>query len=199
MVRDDLVVLDVRDDSYACVPGVPGLRINGRLAAAPRMVLDELQSLGLTTPLRAGVSPDMQMTTPPQPRIGVAAAAGVAPTFGETAAFIAAWLRVAPRRPTVGGLAAGLSARRGSREDLDAIARRVRVFRQLLPLAPFAGECLFQAELLLRFLNAAGLDAALVFGVRTWPFLAHCWLQAGEVCLTDPPDILAMYRPILAV
>ena len=69
----------------------------------------------------------------------------------------------------------------------------------MLPLTPSAGACLFQAELLLRFLNEAGLDADWVFGVRTWPFLAHCWLQIGDHCVSQNPETLAIYRPIMVL
>jgi hypothetical protein len=36
-----------------------------------------------------------------------------------------------------------------------------------------------------------------VFGVRTWPFHAHCWLQCDDVVLDDQADRVAAYAPIL--
>ena len=41
--------------------------------------------------------------------------------------------------------------------------------------------------------------AVWVFGVRTWPFSAHCWLQIGDAVLDDDPERVGIYPPILAV
>jgi hypothetical protein len=53
--------------------------------------------------------------------------------------------------------------------------------------------------LLLEFLAARGLAADWVFGVRTWPFSAHCWVQAGGIVLNDTVERVAPYRQILRV
>jgi len=47
------------------------------------------------------------------------------------------------------------------------------------------------------FLQRAGHDAVWVFGVRTWPFLAHGGLQVGDVVLDHWPEHLTLYTPIL--
>jgi len=109
------------------------------------------------------------------------------------------WADTARRKPTLQDLSRRVSGRQGRRDDLEAIAARVSLFRRMLPYAPTVGACLFQAELLLRFLNAADLDAEWVFGVRVWPFLAHCWLQVDEHCVSQAPDTLTIYRPIMAI
>jgi hypothetical protein len=76
------------------------------------------------------------------------------------------------------------------------IARRSQA---LAPLLPLSAKCLLRSFLLLRQLRAAGEDALWVFGVRTWPFAAHCWLQAGEVVLDDDWERVRGYAPILTV
>jgi hypothetical protein len=48
-------------------------------------------------------------------------------------------------------------------------------------------------------LRILGFDADWIIGVRTWPFMAHCWLQVGAVALDDDVERLAAYTPILAV
>jgi hypothetical protein len=35
--------------------------------------------------------------------------------------------------------------------------------------------------------------------VRTFPFLAHCWLQIGDDCVSEAPETLSVYRPILVI
>jgi hypothetical protein len=72
-------------------------------------------------------------------------------------------------------------------------------FDRLSPWAPMPGECLFRSFMLLRILNRHGYAPNWVFGVRTWPFAAHCWLQAGPVALTDYADTLRAYTPIMAI
>lgn len=81
----------------------------------------------------------------------------------------------------------------------DEIVRRAALFASWAPWAPFQGVCLYRSFLLLRFLRAGGLSATWVFGVRTWPFSAHCWLQFGSLLLDDDIDRVGTYTPILAV
>ena len=44
-----------------------------------------------------------------------------------------------------------------------------------------------------------GFDAGLVFGVRSTPFAAHCWVQSGDVVLNDRIENVRPYTPILAI
>ena len=55
------------------------------------------------------------------------------------------------------------------------------------------------AEGLRAALRRHGHDARWVFGVRTWPFRAHCWLQRGEVVLDDDLETLVPLTPILVI
>lgn len=80
-----------------------------------------------------------------------------------------------------------------------ALVERVQAFRRILPWAPFQGVCLYRSFFLMAFLRRRGLDARWVFGVRTWPFEAHCWLQAGDVVLDDTLDHVRPFTPIFAV
>jgi hypothetical protein len=38
-----------------------------------------------------------------------------------------------------------------------------------------------------------------VFGVRTWPFHAHCWLQVEDVVLDDHHERIGAYTPLMAL
>ncbi|MNT65030.1 hypothetical protein D3C72_2029780 [compost metagenome] len=109
------------------------------------------------------------------------------------------WLKLAPRRPTLLQLAQRVGRRPARSADVAILRREVENFHAARPFFPWIGQCLFQSWWMLEHLQARGLDATWVFAVRAWPFAAHCWLQHGDLCLTDPPETLAAYRPILAI
>ncbi len=95
-------------------------------------------------------------------------------------------------------------ARRGSRGAPQADPARLRslvtAFTRLRPLFyTLRGACLLDSLTLLHFLSAEGIHPDWVFGVKTEPFDAHCWVQQGEVLLNDAPDRVRQYSPILIV
>lgn len=192
-LRDDLVILDLRTDDYLCLPDCGSLTpTDGQISGRSDM-LAHLLDAGLLD--EAGTGGRRSLPTLPTQGCPPTSAR---PDVGDALTVARLWSGRALTRPSVGALAQRAGGRSG-RRDPQAAARQVEIFRRLLPFAPWTGECLFQADLLLRFLNLRGLDADWVFGVRTWPFLAHCWLQIDDVCLTDAPDTLVHYRPILVV
>ncbi len=84
--------------------------------------------------------------------------------------------------------------------DWERARALVRVFVHLRPLFYTARDaCLLDSLALLRFLAANGVYAEWVFGVRTAPFRAHCWVQHGAVVFNDRPDRVRQYSPILRV
>lgn len=70
-------------------------------------------------------------------------------------------------------------------------------FQRWAPYAPVTYKCLLRSFLLLRYLHRHGQNAAWVFGVTTWPFDAHCWLQVEDVVLDDELDRVARYTPLM--
>ena len=68
-----------------------------------------------------------------------------------------------------------------------------------IPYAPVRAKCLVRSFLLLRWLVRRGHGAYWVFGVTTWPFRAHCWLQCGAVALDDDVERLAAYSVIMVL
>ena len=80
-----------------------------------------------------------------------------------------------------------------------ALEEVVQRFHRWIPYAPVSGKCLLRSYMLHRFLRRAGHDARWVFGVATWPFTAHCWLQIDDVVLDDAADRIAHFHPILVV
>ncbi len=108
------------------------------------------------------------------------------------------------RTPGHATVAAHLSAKPLGRRahaavSQDEIVRQTALFARWLPWVPSQGACLYRASFLRRFLAASGLTADWVFGVTTWPFSAHCWLQAGDLLLDDDLDRVATYTPLMVV
>ena len=77
------------------------------------------------------------------------------------------------------------------------VVRLAAIFQKLSPWLPMTGKCLVRSFVLRRFLQRSGVDADWVFGVRTWPFSAHCWLQLGDRALDDHAERLDASTPIL--
>ena len=80
--------------------------------------------------------------------------------------------------------------------DSMRVTKAARVFWNIGAWLPIEGECLVRSALLMAFLGRRGLTADWVFGVRLWPFAAHCWVQIGDVCLNDDIERLWPYTPI---
>jgi hypothetical protein len=75
-----------------------------------------------------------------------------------------------------------------------------QAFERAYPWLPLQGACIFRGFMLMRLLRRAGIRGPRwVFGVRTWPFHAHCWVQDGDMVLTDHAESLLRYTPIFAV
>ncbi|MDP3399561.1 MAG: lasso peptide biosynthesis B2 protein, partial [Brevundimonas sp.] len=81
----------------------------------------------------------------------------------------------------------------------DRLARAVAAARSAMPWIPFEGECLQRAFQLRRLLAERGMSVTWVFGVRTWPFAAHCWLQREDLVVGDTVERVSRYVPIMAV
>ena len=195
-IGGDLILLDLAADDYLLFPNCGDVAVDGERLRGPMDALLELASAEL---LHSGPARPAGVAPPPLPLRRLPEGAGSQLRLGEIATFSAIWTDRAWRRPTLAGLATAYADRTGRRDDLEAISARAETFFQLLPFAPRTGACLFQAELLLRFLNAKGLDADWVFGVRAWPFLAHCWLQVDDVCVSQSAETLSHFHPILVI
>lgn len=195
-IGDDLVLLDLNADDYLCLPECGEIAVAGRDVAGPIEALLRLAAEELLHPVQIE---DERPNAPKLPSTRLPAPPRIRPDVRDVLVFVRIWVECASRRPTLLELKRRHSGRRGRRDDPIALASRVEVFRQLLPFAPVTGACLLQAEMLLRFLNADGLDADWVFGVRTFPFLAHCWIQCGDHCVSEAPETLTVYRPIMVI
>jgi hypothetical protein len=202
VLGDDLVLMDVSADTYSCLPGGRPLfrpSVDRRSLSPPDAAgLFLLRDAGLLTVRRdtprAALLPDLPGATAPPAleqlslrsllRISLCLWDVLTAYRGRTFSQILG--HVAPNTP-----------RQPAPPEM--VLRLAAQFSRVLPWLPLPQKCLVRSFALLRFLRRSGVGATWVFGVRTWPFAAHCWVQLGDVALDDTPDRLAAYEPILAI
>ncbi len=203
----DVVILNSRLDRYDSLVGGVGLirpHQGDRVIVEMAAHLDPLISAGVLQrhpplhPPRTAPAPERTLVVGAPPNLsrlpGVAATALLAGRAFDGADFssLLTLARAMKLRVTAE------SARR-QEPDEDQLRRHVTAFQHLLAWLPHQGVCLRRAFLLLHYLSRRGITADWVFGVRTWPFAAHCWLQIGTVALVDDVDRLEALTPILVV
>jgi hypothetical protein len=203
---DDIVVLDSAADSYLCLPDGASLIALGRdgrtLTPADDAVADALIAAGLAqggAPAQPGSGPPPALPTQGLPDAGrLAVGWRDALTLAACVLDVLVHYRGRPFAAILAFAGAGRARarRRVARADVVTLAQRFQVAAVWLPIPR---KCLARSFALLRFLQRSGHDARWVFGVRTWPFGAHCWLQVGDVVLDDLPERLVQYRPIHAL
>lgn len=205
-VGEDLVFLNVPADRYLCLPGE-----SRRVMRAPRSNAVTVAHPDVAAEL-AGAGLIEQAT--PIARLGEPWAghptSSALPTRGElprvrdlgeaTVSLLDLFLRYRGR--SFGELvrlaqdgATATPDMLPSADLLDVVAD----FHRWCPYAPISGKCLLRSFVLLRLLQRRGYGVRWVFGVSTWPFKAHCWLQCGATVLDDTFEHLWPYQPILVV
>lgn len=123
--------------------------------------------------------------------------------FLRSAATAALWMRFR----SLESIATAVSARRhrlqGAESDgaaLDAMRSSTTAYEKLRPLVLTAQDkCLHDSLALVGFLASEGAFPHWVIGVKTRPFVAHSWVQIGEVVLNDQHENVRRFRPILVV
>jgi hypothetical protein len=206
-IGEDLVFLDAASDAYICLPGGTAdfalAADRATVEAADETLAADLAAAGL---LQTQSLPSQRLGREP-PALPTASAIthpAPRPTWRDPpqAAISVLDLLLHYRRRTFAQILAaaerparGEAGKRPSAELLEAVRR----FHGWIPYAPVSAKCLLRSFMLLRFLRRHGHDAQWVFGVTTWPFEAHCWLQCGDVVLDDHFERLWRYQPILAI
>jgi hypothetical protein len=203
-VGEDLVFLDADADRYICLADAAGrahLDPSGAAVAVDDPeALDQLLGAGLLAVARQGPPRPPRRTAPPPQRSAIAEAYDPPAWRDAQALAHALWdlHRHYRGRPFPRILAtARPNGHPGPTPFSAALRAEVDRFHRWSPYAPVPGKCLLRSFMLLRHLQRRGLDGLWVFGVRTWPFHAHCWLQCDDVVLDDQADRVAAYAPIL--
>lgn len=202
-IGDDVVLLDTIADAYVCVPdGVRLIRPSSdhvSLAPADDAVLAAMIDAGLVE--EVGAPAPRRIPRRPTADLGEPGAGEL--HASDVLAFVGAlWdLLWRYRGRTLGEIIRFATRDALGRSDvvLPGVARRARAFQRLAVWLPMPRKCLVRSFVLLRFLQRTGCSASWVFGVTTWPFRAHCWLQVGETILDDTADRIVEYEPILRI
>ncbi|WP_332817680.1 lasso peptide biosynthesis B2 protein [Sphingopyxis sp.] len=80
--------------------------------------------------------------------------------------------------------------------DRDRAAAIARGFAEARMFVPAARRCVPDSLALATCLWRRSAPAELYFGVRLAPFAAHCWVQSGNLLLSDPFDIVREFTPV---
>lgn len=195
-IRDDVVILDVGADRYSCLVGGGNqlTPVGSGAVSADDDVLQELQSAGLIASnpgaptCRTPVAPRGELTAG-ESQGPIACLDTAVRTLAATAAF-----RGRSLAQLVGGAEPWSS--RPKPFDCRRISARASAYRTVLPFIPFEGLCLQRAYQLRRILASDGQRVDWVFGVKTWPFFAHCWLQIDDLVIGDRLDRVRAFTPI---
>jgi len=194
---DDVVVLDVAADRYTCIVDGSALLRPGERPGALRIATPALEdiseagwiSAGPGAPRKPPVSPRTSLATPVSAQVYPAVMAGLAAwSDGRRLQRLSLERMIGPSEtpwPSDGAV--------------ETLPARVATFMAALPWVPDQGQCLQRAYTLRRQLARRGLQVDWVFGVRTWPFMAHCWLQLGNVVIADDVDRVRGFTPIMVV
>lgn len=194
-VGDDLALIDLDADAYLCLPGGASglkgghgvaLRLSGPTAAAVATAGLSADQAGLPRRTPPSLpSRTILYDTPPNLSLG-----DVLRGLGAVLDLRRA-LRGAGLHPIL-----AVAPDRDPAVNRQAVAQAAKAFWRLAPWLPMEGECLIRSAMLMSYLRRAGLSADWVFGVRLWPFSAHCWVQIDDLCLNDDIERLAAYTPI---
>jgi hypothetical protein len=198
----DIVVLDSEAGDYELFAG---LAKDVRLIEAQRALLIEEAEIAAAL-AEAGLFGDRLSTSPrtlPRPPNRDAT---LSPThcvaIADRLRMANAWSNMLIRYHGRGFQQILTTARRGAQlnesADRNRVVARAQAFDRLAPYTPLQGDCFYRCFMLLQLLGADAHAVDWVFGIRTWPFMAHCWLQIDDVALTDHVDKLAHFSPILA-
>ncbi|WP_309630152.1 lasso peptide biosynthesis B2 protein [Brevundimonas sp.] len=197
-VDEDIIVLDLKADAYDCLMGGAGsIRLieGGGLEVSDPEVREALAAAGIATPTPHR-TPRPRLMAPARelPRTGSVSGLG---TLQAVTALVIATLgfRGQSLEALIAVDAPGPASTPLDETELDRLVCAVRSAR---PFVPFQGECLQRSFELRRLLAARGIASDWIFGVRTWPFAAHCWIQIGDLVIGDRLERVRFFTPILA-
>jgi hypothetical protein len=224
-VNERCIVLDVANDQYLQVSAhdfnsllpfvAPPFSVNSasfdaeipaHLSAAANElleanVLSPIPSLGERRPTPSVPRPTEMVSTTGHNR-SMTKAGGALPYFLKACTTADYCLR----RASLSRICARVTKRKrkSTPKPDDHAARRAiqltQVFNTLRPFYPRDYRCMFDSLALVEFLGHWRISPHWVFGVRVDPFEAHCWIQHGDVVLSDTTSFSSRwYCPIMVV
>ncbi len=201
-VGTDIVVLDILGDAYTCLAGGAEhlqLLADGRIGLMQSAVLNDLEEAGWVSACPALPQP-RRFQAPVRCRNPAPSGFGLQllPVSVQVLAATT-WMRDQSLADILTAARRLQPAPRPSNGDVAVIDQTIAAFETVGPWLPRQGLCLQRAFSLLNCLTRRGVPVDWVFGVRTWPFAAHCWLQHEDTVLADDLDRILGYTPILIV
>lgn len=194
-VHGDLIFVDLDDDSYLCLTGCDARTVvrtlEGREHDPDDPVVTELVDAGLLRAADEHLSAFLDRSLAEDgmpPRGRTLASLRLIPSLLMGLAHYLLRRKTLLRRPP--------RVATGRALDEEGIACLVQDFRQLRLFLPRSGRCFIQSWLLLRLLRRRGVAAQWIFGVRTYPFEAHCWIEWQGRVLNDWAEHVHWYSPI---
>jgi hypothetical protein len=217
LTADGAVFLDVRHDRYSGLDPARTQTLSSLVAgdcerADCQSLAAELISAGLLTvqsdnrgrPLAATLfAPPESVLVEPDDQVPAINALHVVRFLSSC---ISVWLRLRMRslEYALSRLQAckerATSSGRG-RHDINTAKQLASIFVYLRTFAYTASDhCLYDSLVLSDFLRRYRVSSTCVFGVRTLPFAAHCWVQTGTSLTTEVNlEYVAAFSPICAI
>jgi len=196
----DLVLLDVREDAYSLIVDAVPVDDCGGAVLWPTGI--RVRSDAADAIVEAGMAvADAPLDGPVPEVLGTIARRPWSPAARRPAGrdvldLVIAWIGAA------GTIRGGVPphafhrTRTTAAPDRSFLAAQLDALSSARLLVPTPTRCLPACLIAQRFLGQRGIASELVFGVRTHPFVAHCWLEAGGLLLDDEPDRVVGYAPI---
>lgn len=203
-VGGDLVFLDAAGNQYSCLSrddaGAIIRAFSGTAEPDDAVLVCEVMEAGLITEAAAGAP-----APPGQPRASALsdyyAYAPAAPRPSVRSLLYAAFaaLETAFEMGLRGPKAWFARTSFVTDIPLTRVCTLAAQFERVRPLFPKTGRCLPKSMFLLAYLRRNGIHADWVFGVQTYPFEAHCWVEYQGVVLSDTLEHVRWYTPIAAL
>lgn len=200
-----VIVLDIMQDRYSRFSGRAAEALlavrNRENAAIDGSVLEALATRGLVTRAFPRPSPWLDVAEIVAPQDSVLEGPDLFDARGPVQfamALACIKARIDLRRRPLHRLLEALPGRARGR-PLGLLVSLARSFDHARRLAPVRPRCLPDSLAFVRQARRRGHAVDLIFGVKLFPFEAHCWVQSGALVLTDPLDRIRRFSPILAL
>lgn len=199
LIEEDLVVFDVSANRYLALPHVVVLEADRAVGAGWDEILipealEALRTAGLIVD-----SPKIAASFLPRPSTVADIAHGGFRFATIIDAAIVRRLVARTSRLLLDGLACRtFSPLRSvfderSESDRDEALQRLQAARLVVSTPR---RCLPSSFVAASFLTSIGFDCDIVFGVRSHPFGAHCWIERAGTVLDDELDRVRAFTPI---
>ncbi len=203
------IFLDVDANKYFCLPDPIEKAFAEYIEGNSRTTYPELDTLvirGVLVPdqMSEGIAADIPL---PIPTSEIGAWASAAPSAFQVvraityqisaelslrySSFAAVKFKLAKRSAQVRGCSHQLPH--------EEIAKIAAAFERTSLVLASADRCLVRSLALMSMMHARGIAPRLIFGVRTNPFSAHCWVQFRDVVLNDSAEHARLFVPILVI